>query len=310
MDEWARLRARLARTPGGLVTWAALVLGVVALAALVTAVAAATTAPLAVVPVALAGTAALSLPQRERLVALGAAAATLLVGCVVVALRGQGSVAGPLWLVLGWLLAAGVAEAVAVRVRSLRLALEAARAAVDAVSVRDPLTGVANHHGLELVGKQIVETARRQGDAVYCTFVEIGGLAEARAAHGADAVSDVLVALAEALRAVTRTTDVVARWQDQVFCTVGQGAGVEPTELERRIRRRLGADETLDRAVWSGRITVGGAMLPPWDSGTLETLLVRAAEELRARSIQRRPTAGESAVPQPSDDTHSSSDTP
>ena len=28
-------------------------------------------------------------------------------------------------------------------------------------------------------------------------------------------------------------------------------------------------------------------MLPPWDSGTLETLIVRAAEELRARTVRK-----------------------
>ena len=41
------------------------------------------------------------------------------------------------------------------------------RAAADAAAVRDHLTGVANRRGLAMVGSQMVEQARRAGDAVH-----------------------------------------------------------------------------------------------------------------------------------------------
>ena len=288
----ARVRAVVRRyadrVPGGAPAVACAALGLLALLHGCPAVVLRTPSPLIGLPVVVAATAVLP-PSRRRLMHEASAAVTALSLLSVAGLwlRGERPVGTTVALVLGLLAAFGVALAVAAREHSLLTALEVSRAAVDAVSVRDPLTGVANRQGLDMIGRQVVETARRQGDAAHCTFVEIGGLAEARTTHGPDAVADVLVALSEALRSVTRTTDVVARWKDATFCVVGQGAGMDPVELERRVRRRLGADSALDRSVWSGRITVGGAMLPPWDAGTLETLLVRAAEELRARGVAR-----------------------
>lgn len=291
-DELARLRAVLResvdRVPGGArASAAAALLGAAVLLAVLAGIAA-TSAPLMGIPVLVAAVGIVPFPRaRDRHLVWAALSGFALLGLVGAWWRGSFPVASTAALVPAMLVAAVLGGVFAARERRITAALESARAAVDAVSVRDPLTGVANRAGLELIGRQVVETARRQGDAAHCTFVEIGGLAEARGAHGPEAVSDVLVALAEALRGVTRTTDVVARWKDSIFCVVGQGAGMDPAELERRVRRRLGADAALDRNVWSGRITVGGAMLPPWDSGTLETLVVRAAEELRARGTVR-----------------------
>ena len=39
-----------------------------------------------------------------------------------------------------------------------------------------PAHRLANRRGLAMVGGQIVEQARRQGDAAHCIFVEISGL--------------------------------------------------------------------------------------------------------------------------------------
>ena len=59
--------------------------------------------------------------------------------------------------------------------------------------------------------------------------------------------------------------------------------------------------------VWPGRVSAGGAMLAPWDSGTLETLLGKADQEMYLRRSlreesaelpQRRRPAGS---PQPTD---------
>ena len=280
------------RLPGGVEIWLLGLLGLLTLVGCVVAAATAYVAVLVPLPalVAVAGLVVRGRRRRTELAGGAGAALALVAGVLVARTSLDGGSAGVLGgVTLTVLLVAAVAEVCASRTASLETALQVARDTVDAVSVRDPLTGVANGHGLELVGRQIVETARRQGDAVHCTFVEVEGLDEARSRRGPDQVCEVLVALAESLRAVTRATDVVARWQDSIFCIVGQGTGVEPSELERRVRRRLGADDGLDRSVWSGRIAVGGAMLPPWDSGTLETLLMRAAEELRARSVSRRP---------------------
>ena len=155
-------------------------------------------------------------------------------------------------------------------------------------SVRDPLTGLANRRGLSLLGQQMVEVARRQGDAVHCVYVDIDQLAHVNEVAGHEAGDEVVVAVADALRAVTRSTDVVARWGGDEVCVVGPGAGMAPMELERRVRERVLLSPPVPDEVWSPRVCAGGAMLAPWDSGSLDTLLGKADQEMYLRRALRR----------------------
>lgn len=166
--------------------------------------------------------------------------------------------------------------------------LAEARAAAEAAAVRDQLTGVANRRGLAMMGAQMVEQARRQGDAVHCIFVEIDGLKRVNEALGHAAGDEVIVAVGEALRSVTRATDIVARWGGDQFCVVGPGPGMAPLELERRARDTVAAAAPVSQEVWSARLSAGGSMLAPWDAGTLETLLGKADQEMYLRRSLRK----------------------
>jgi len=193
---------------------------------------------------------------------------------------------------LGWLGAgavvtvAGVMATVSRRRMAERLGELAATAAQ--ASVRDPLTGLVNRRGLSMMGQQIVENARRSGDAVHCVYIDIDQLRHVNEVLGTEYGDEVVVAIADALRSVTRGTDIVARWGGDEFCVIGPGPGMSPMELERRLRERVLLSPPVPVDVWEPKVCAGGAMLAPWDSGTLDTLLGKADQEMYLRRALRR----------------------
>jgi diguanylate cyclase (GGDEF)-like protein len=116
-----------------------------------------------------------------------------------------------------------------------------------------------------MLGAQIVEHARRQSDAVHRSFVDISGLKKVNEHARHDAGDE--VSIVEAMREVTRATDVVARWGGAEFCVVGPVPGMAPLELERRVRDMVALHLPVEPNVWQIRVSAGGAMLAPWDSG-------------------------------------------
>ncbi len=174
--------------------------------------------------------------------------------------------------------------------RSQRQVDQALAFAQDA-TVHDPLTGLANRRGLSMLGAQILETARRRGDAVYCMFLDVDGLARINTELGHSAGDDILLTVAEALSRSTRATDAVARWGDDEFVVVGPGTGLAPLEMERRVRARCLDSSPVPREKWAARISAGGAVLEPWDDGDVQTLLHQADREMQLRRALRREAA-------------------
>jgi diguanylate cyclase (GGDEF)-like protein len=174
--------------------------------------------------------------------------------------------------------------------RSQRRVDQALAFAQDA-TVHDPLTGLANRKGLSMLGAQILETARRRGDAVYCMFLDVDGLARINTDLGHGAGDDILLTVAEALSRSTRATDAVARWGDDEFVVVGPGTGLAPLEMERRVRARCLESSPVPREKWAARISAGGAVLEPWDDGDVGSLLHQADREMQLRRALRREAA-------------------
>lgn len=242
------------------------------------------------VMLAVAGSGAVLLSARWLLVVLYLAWGAWTVGAFVI-----GPAADWSHYVVGMSGATVIALVVNHLRRSSVRSLADARAKAEAAAVRDQLTGVANRRGLAMVGGQMVEQARRQGDAVHCIFVDIDNLKRVNDALGHAVGDEVIVSVAEALRSVTRATDTVARWGGDEFCVVGPGPGMAPLELERRVRDTVAEHDPVPPEIGPVRVSAGGAMLAPWDAGTLETLLGKADQEMYLRRSLRK----ESAAPTP-----------
>lgn len=193
---------------------------------------------------------------------------------------------------LGALLLAGVLAAVVHgRIDRTQRRVDQALAFAEDATVHDPLTGLANRKGLTMLGAQILETARRRGDAVYCMFLDVDGLGRINSDLGHGAGDEILLTVAEALSRSTRATDAVARWGDDEFVVVGPGTGLAPLEMERRVRARCLESSPLPREQWAARISAGGAVLEPWDDGDVSTLLHQADREMQLRRALRREAA-------------------
>ena len=194
------------------------------------------------------------------------------------------------WALSGLALLAAAVVAVLTRARGERERAETDRAIARAqdVAVHDSLTGLTNRRGLALLGGQILESARRRGDAVYCIFVDVDGLSRVNEELGHGAGDDVLLTVAEGLRRSTRATDAVARWGDDEFVVVGPGTGLAPLEMERRIRAHCVEHTSIDRRIWQARVSAGGSVLEPWDDGTVDTMLRLADREMHLRRALRR----------------------
>lgn len=196
----------------------------------------------------------------------------------------------PAWAAHAVAFAGSVALSLAVRRRLRHELSEVDRAVAFAqdAAVHDPLTGLANRRGLALLGGQILESARRRGDAVYCIVIDVDGLARVNKELGRSAGDDVLLTVAEGLRRSTRATDAVARWADDEFVVLGPGTGLAPLEMERRIRAHCVEHTSVDRRVWAARVSAGGAVLEPWDDGTLDSVRHLADREMHLRRALRR----------------------
>jgi GGDEF domain-containing protein len=220
---------------------------------------------------------------------LGVLAASWSAGAVAVAGAGAGAGAG--WLPYGLGLLAATVTACALYVLGARSLAEllAARGAADAEAVRDELTGCVNPRGLMMFAVQILEAARRQGDAVHCLFLAVDGISHVTEVFGDEAGEDLLVAAADALRVTTRATDVVARWDTDVFVVLGPGRGTPVLQIERRVTAGL---PMLTAPAGPGpRVMAAAALLAPWDAGTIDSLLHKGAEQLAGRRSMRRRAA-------------------
>ena len=132
------------------------------------------------------------------------------------------------WLIFGALCATFIA--LMIMFRQLAKARARRLAEVERLSVTDDLTGLYNRRGHELLSRQILRSAAREGRTVAIVFLDLDGLKRVNDEQGHDAGDRMLVATADLLRRTFRDSDVVARFGGDEFCVVAASPSSSPDQ--------------------------------------------------------------------------------
>jgi len=132
---------------------------------------------------------------------------------------------------------AGMLDVAAFGVFVLRRRVQGLLAATEALSSTDPLTGLANRRSLVTQSERLWRQAHRGGDHVVALVLDLDHFKQLNDTHGHATGDAVLRAVAQALRAVVRPTDVLARIGGEELVVVGLAADrTEAHRLGERLR--------------------------------------------------------------------------
>jgi len=104
----------------------------------------------------------------------------------------------------------------------------------------DGLTGLKNHRAFQETLREVVADAGRQGEPLSIALLDVDHFKRLNDAHGHPAGDEVLVRLAEVLRAGTRPHDFLARYGGEEFALILPGADLEAAaSIAERLRSAL-----------------------------------------------------------------------
>ena len=161
------------------------------------------------------------------------------------------------------------------------------------LSLKDPLTGVANRRHFRSVLEREIDVVARSGEPALLLMVDIDHFKKINDTHGHVAGDQVLQAVAKCLAGCIRPMDTVARYGGEEFAVVLPNCMVSVGQaVAERIRQTV---ESLPisagpLAVVQATISIGGAYAPEWVRSTAalwieraDSLLYRAKSEGRNR---------------------------
>jgi diguanylate cyclase (GGDEF)-like protein len=168
-------------------------------------------------------------------------------------------------LVIQVAVSAGMLNASSFGVFVLRRRVQKLLAATQAISTTDPLTGLRNRRYLEEQAPRVWRQARRDGTRVAAMVLDLDHFKRLNDAHGHAAGDEVLVAVADALSATVRPSDVLVRTGGEELVVLGLvGDPAEGRHLAERLRAAVAA--TLTPAGHRVTTSIGLALVRPADS--------------------------------------------
>ncbi|SNS08875.1 diguanylate cyclase (GGDEF) domain-containing protein [Geodermatophilus saharensis] len=140
---------------------------------------------------------------------------------------------------------AGMLDVVAATVSVLRRRERRLLAATEELSQRDPLTGLANRRHLVEAAPRTWRQARREGLRVAAMVIDLDHFKRVNDVHGHAVGDAVLQAVAGALAATVRPSDVLARLGGEELVVLGLvGDPAEAGRLAERLRHAVAAART------------------------------------------------------------------
>ncbi len=197
---------------------------------------------------------------------------------------------------------AGMLDVVATGVFLLRRRVQRLLAATEALTRRDPLTGLANRRHLVEQAPRLWRQARREGVQVAAMVIDLDHFKQVNDVHGHAAGDAVLLAVTRALSDTVRPTDVLARLGGEELVVLGLvGDPGEAGRLAERLRRAVsGARTAQGHAVTA---SIGVALTRPVDgedaAGALWWLVDRADAAMYQAKQDGRDRVVGSSVPRP-----------
>jgi diguanylate cyclase (GGDEF)-like protein len=173
------------------------------------------------------------------------------------------------------------------RVAERTAALAQANAEIRALAVTDSMTGLLNRRGFFGQAEQRLEDARQNGHDCQVAFIDIDRLKAVNDQHGHRAGDEMIIAIADALRAVTGPDDLLARLGGDEFCALispSPGAeGVVTDQLERRLAELNRAGER----PYLLSVSVGVTTVTERPSAMIDELVRSADERMYAHKVSR-----------------------
>ena len=233
---------------------------------------------------------------RSRAALVGLAAGAVASWAIAAVLIDSAGLDPSLWWST-WVIAVVVAFAAQLITGAERGVQRRVRRDAQTSSLVDPLTGLANRRGFRTQAQSVLALAQRTGQPLWCAFIDVDHFKSVNDRLGHEAGDLVLVAVASALRAVARVSDVPARWGGDEFVLLGHGAPPDERDLEERIAGQLRQLPRGITEVWPPSVTVGsapgtlGADGKPVDLAGLVDQADRGMYERRRRSRTTPATA-------------------
>lgn len=114
------------------------------------------------------------------------------------------------------------------------------RLSAESAAQSDPLTGIPNRAGFSRGVDAEIARAERYGGAIGLLMFDVDKFKDINDTHGHAVGDQVLLGITEAVRSVTRRTDIFARWAGDEFVVLAPGTGtIGCRALAEKIRQAI-----------------------------------------------------------------------